>query len=145
MNMQETHEQSPTEAYYDEKNKLLVLTAMTDPAFRDLVSLFNKPGFGLDAEPDIRVCPSMIITTEEILRKKVKLPEYDRLFAPASFPEEQANLEKLNRLLQLALPAINAGRKPDIAELARQVGLEQQTAKEVLDQILGRVDHLRKR
>jgi hypothetical protein len=50
----------------------------------------------------------------------LQLNPYEDLFNIKSTPEEQVNLDRLNNLLSLALPFINAGQEPDIAALAKR-------------------------
>jgi hypothetical protein len=69
---------------------------------------------------------------------------YEDLFQEESTPESKAEVEKLNILLGLALPEINAGRKPDIEALARQTGVDVAVAEQVLASAMERIEALKK-
>ena len=67
-------------------------------------------------------------------------PEKD--FRKKSTKMEEDNLEKLNRLLTLALPFINAGQTPDVEALAKQAGVDIETAHELLNHSIERINKL---
>jgi hypothetical protein len=69
---------------------------------------------------------------------------YEDLFQEESTPESKAEVEKLNILLGLALPEINAGRKPDVEALARQAGVDVVVAEQVLANAMERIEALKK-
>jgi len=77
----------------------------------------------------------MVSTASDILKKKIDLIKYEKLFSKKSSPAEKENLDRLNMLIGLALPDINAGREPDIESLAVKAGLDIETARDILDQI----------
>lgn len=130
-------------AYYEEDRKVLLLTSMTDRGFQSLVGQLNKIGLGLPIEPDIRVHLPMLINIKHILGKELQLNPYEHLFESKSTPAEQAAMDNLNHLLSLALPFINAGQEPDIPTLAREAGVDEETAREVLSHTIGRIKTLR--
>jgi len=45
-------------------------------------------------------------------------------------------IDKINKLMELILPDINAGRVPDIEAVARQAGVDLETAKDLIRQIM---------
>lgn len=45
----------------------------------------------------------------------------------------------LNRFLSLALPFINSGREPDVVKLAKEAGIDIDTARDVLSYAMDRV------
>ena len=59
-------------------------------------------------------------------------------------PEADEHIEKMNELIILALPDINAGRKPDIETMARPTGLDTETAKEILESVMKNVAEMKK-
>ena len=134
-----------SQAYFDESLKLLILSAKTDPGFQALVTGINEYGYNFSYEPTIRVHPSMIITAQDILKKKIVLSEYEAMFTKKTSKEEEEKLDKLNTLMRLAMPDINAGRKPDIKALAQKAGLDIKTAREVLRQITGKFNDMNQR
>ena len=118
-------------AYYDEKRKSLLLTAMTDRGFNALVMEFNRLNYAFPIEPDVRVSLSMLSTTEKILDKKIVLNPYEKLFEKTTTPGEKKELTKMNELLAMMLPDLNAGREPDIDVLALRTGLDPATIREI--------------
>jgi len=124
-----------SQAYFDENSKTLLLSSMTDRGFSALVEGLNKYGYEFSDEPLIRVNLTMVSTASEILKKKIDLIKYEKLFSKKSSPAEKENLDKLNLLISLALPDINAGREPDIKSLAVKAGLDLETAQDVLAQV----------
>jgi hypothetical protein len=126
-------------AYYSEKRNTLFLTAMTDRGYEALARALINHGLKISAEPDIRLHLPMIICIKNILEKDLQLNPYEDLFNIKSTPEEQVNLDRLNNLLSLALPFINAGQVPDVAALAKEAGVEEETARDVLEQMTGRI------
>lgn len=117
------------QVYYDENKKFVLLSASTDRGFLALVNAINPFGFEFSDEPDIRINLSMLITSEKILKKKIRLNEYDNLFEIESSPKEKETLDSLNVFMSLILPDINAGRTPDIEKLAAKAGVDLETAR----------------
>ena len=122
-------------AYYDENKKVLFLSSMTDRGFSALANRLNAYGYDLWNEPDIRVNPSMLTLTQDILKKKIQLNAYDALFTVKTSEKKQEKIDKLNNLLKLLLPEINAGREPDIEAMAREAGVDVKMAREMMHQI----------
>lgn len=122
-------------AYYDEPEQLLSLTAVTERGFDALLEQFNKLGFNLTNDPDVRVNPNMLMMTEEILNKEVRLFDYERLFKADPEPEEQESMDKLNQAMNMALPAINAGKEPDYRAIAQETGMSENEVRDILKQI----------
>ena len=131
-------------AYYDEKEKFLTLTSMTDRSFGALTQKLNECGFNLPGKSQIRIHPTMLVTAERILRKKLELNRYEKLFTPETSPDAKEEVEKLNLFLQSVLPAINAGQNPDIEALAKEAGLDSSLAKQVVADTIGRIKAMRK-
>jgi len=131
-------------AYYDEGEAVLMLTSMTERGFDALTQKLNGDGFGLPAEPQIRVHPSMLVTAERIFNAKLELNPYEKLFTTESSPEVKEELEKMNLFLQLALPAINAGRKLDIEALAKQAGVDVSLAEQLVANTMEKVREMRR-
>lgn len=60
-------------------------------------------------------------------------------------PEEKSEeIEKLNAFIRLVLPDINAGRQPDIETMAKKAGLDVETARDVMKQVMGKPDDMRR-
>ena len=131
-------------AYYDETRRTLSLYSMTDRGFRSLVDRLNSLGYDLDPDPDIRITMAMGITTNKILKREIQLNEYDSLFKKEKPAAGEETLEKFNSFLAMALPDINAGRKPDIKYMARKAGIDEETASTLLKQVINKIDNRKK-
>jgi hypothetical protein len=125
-----------SQAYFDENKKVLLLTSLTDSGFRALVDGFNEYGYNFYTEPFIRVNPTIITTASIILKRKIILNKYDQLFEIEQSPSNKERLDKINNLLKFALPYMNAGDKLNIEELAEKAGLDIETAKDIIKQVL---------
>ncbi|MFA5815758.1 MAG: hypothetical protein WC865_09090 [Bacteroidales bacterium] len=115
--------------YFDENKNIVLLAASTDRGYQALVNSINPFGYKFSEEPDIRVNMSMLITSEKILKKKIRLNEYDNLFQVDTPPERKEMLDNLNYFMSLILPDINAGRVPDIEKNAAKAGIDVETAR----------------
>ena len=132
-------------AYYAEDRKTLLLVSMTDRGFNGLMKELNLQGMDLPEEPDVRVHLTMLIATKNILGKEVILDPYEKLYQQKSTTSENELMDKLNHLLQLALPYVNSGKEPDIEALAKEAGVDLETAREILGKSMGRINTLRDR
>jgi hypothetical protein len=131
-------------AYYDEEEKALMLTALTDKGYDALSEKLRACGLNT-GEADIRVRPTMVKTASEILRRKIELNPYEEYFDGQGDPETEASLEKINRVLQLALPYINSNQQPDIDALAAQAGVDPTTVREAVEKSIAHMQEMRKR
>lgn len=131
--------------YYDEEEAVFMLTSMTERGFDALTRTLNDYGLGLPAEPQIRVHPSMLVTAEQIFNTKLELNPYGKLFTTESSPEVKEEIEKMNLFLQLALPAINAGKKPDVEALAKQAGVDVSLAEQLVANTMEKVKGMKSR
>ena len=125
-----------SQAYFDEKKKAILLTSMTDRGFKALTDGLNDYGLNFSADPFLRVNLTMLTAASDILKRKIELNEYGHLFTKDTSPAELENLDKLNALLKFVMPDINAGRKPDIEILAKKAGVDFETAKDIIEQIM---------
>jgi len=131
-----------SQAYYDENKKIMLLSSMTDRGFRALVEGLNEYGYNFSSDPFVRINLSMISTASDILKRKIRLNEYEDLFTKETSPADQETLDKLNTLLRLVLPDINAGREPDIEALAEKAGVDIKTARDLMRQIMGKFNNM---
>jgi hypothetical protein len=115
--------------YFDENKNIVLLAASTDRGFLALVNAINQFGYQFSVEPDIRINMSMLITSEKILKKKIRLNAYDKLFQIESSPEDTEMMANINAFMSLILPDINAGRVPDIEKNAAKAGIDIETAR----------------
>ncbi len=123
-------------AFYKEDEKLLNVVSMTDRGFQKLVRKLNNFDFGLPDDPEVRVHPAMLYATNSILKKEIDLNPLDKLFHEETSPESSEHLDTMNELIRLALPDIDAGRTPDIENIAKRCGLDTETAKEILESVI---------
>jgi hypothetical protein len=131
-----------SQAYFDENKKIMLLSAMTDRWFKALAEGLNEYGFNFSADPFLRVNLTMISTVSDILKKKIKIDEYEDLFSIETSPADKENIDKLNTFMRLVLPDINAGRKPDIKALAGKAGVDTKTARDLIKQIMGKFNDM---
>src|SRR5690606_9516062 len=130
-------------AYYNEAEAVLMLTAMTERGYNALVRTLNDHGLGFPDEPQIRVHPTMLATAEQIFNTKIELNPYGKLFKTESSPAVKEEFEKINLFLQLTLPAINAGKKPDVETLAKQAGIDVSLAEQLMANTMEKVKEMR--
>lgn len=131
-------------AYYDEGEKLLGVTSTTERGFDALIQKLKQHGIDVPSEPGVRVHPTMLVTAEKILRKEIELDPYYERFTTETTPEAAAEVEKLNVFMELALPAINEGKKPDVEALARQAGVDVAVAEQIVENTMKRIETLTK-
>jgi hypothetical protein len=133
-----------SEVYYDENKKTLCLYSMTDRGFITLVNRLNNSGFDLYPDPDIRVTMAMSITIGKILKREIKLNKYDALFKKEQPVADDETINKLNSLLAMVLPDLNAGRKPDIKNLALQSGMDEKSIESLLKNVTEKIDSMKR-
>lgn len=131
-------------AYFDERKNRFVVTAMTERSFRAIMLALNKNDIGIDEEPQIRIHPSMFATTEKILRKKLQLNPYEKLFEIESGPAQKGELEKINKFLKSVLPELNSGKMPDIEVLATQAGIDKDFAKGLIEDAIAKLKTMKR-
>ena len=134
-----------SQAYYDENEKIIVLSSMTDRGFIALVEGLNACGYDFSPDPFVRVNPVMVTTASDILKRKIELFRYERLFSKESSPAKKENLDRLNRLLDMAMQDINAGRQPDIEAYAKRAEVDPETARRVIEQVTAKLNKMDKR
>lgn len=130
------------QAFFDEEKQLLLFGAMTRGSFEALVKSFNTFGHDFPLEPFLEVNMAMVSTASEVLDKKVVVNEYLDLFQMDGEPETEKVLDDINAFIALVLPDINAGITPDIEEAARKTGVDIETARSVVESVLGSRDRL---
>jgi hypothetical protein len=86
----------------------------------------------------------MLVTAERILKKRLTLNPYEKLFTPASSPQQKAELDKMNRFLQSVLPAINSGKAINIQALAMEAGVDEALAKKLIEDTQARIEAMKK-
>lgn len=131
--------------YYDENEKLLILSSMTDRGYNTLVNRLKEYGLELPEEPYIRVSPSMLSICSKLFGTESPLDEYESLFTKESNETDNKEVEKLNTLLGMYIDEINSGQNPNIEMLAKKTGIDPETAKEVIDQVNQKFNEMKKR
>lgn len=130
------------EAFYDEKGKILLMSAMTDRGYEELSAALSACGLDLPPEPDLRVCRTMVMTASDILGRKIDLLKYHNLFEEDIPKEKEEGLDKVNRLIQMALPAINSGMQPDIKSIAEKTGFDPKEAADIIRQVTEQINKI---
>jgi hypothetical protein len=121
-------------AYYDESEGTLFRFAGTEAGFNQLNRSLQEQGIPFDPEPEIKVTPGMLITAEEVLRRKIVLDPYEELFAVEDQAESE-ELQKLNGLLGRLVPLLNNNEPFDIEQLATEAGVDVGVAKDILEKM----------
>lgn len=132
------------QAFYNEANQELTRTASTEQGFNNLTEALKYAGYDLSPVADISVSTSMLHATKQILNKDIQLHPYEDLF-DESTPESDKSLEAINQFMQLALPYINSGERPDIKALAEQSGIKYETAKEIFENGVKQIEELKRK
>ena len=125
-----------SQAYYDENQKLFLISSMTDRGFNAIIKALNEYGFTFTPDPLIRVNITMLTAASEILKRNIKLNEYEDLFSRETSASDKEAMDKLNIFLGLVIPDINTGRKPDIQTLASKAGVDIATARNLVEEIM---------
>lgn len=128
------------EAYIDEEGGALHTFAMTDYGYQELARCLRGYGFNLTDDPDIRIHVSLLNVIRNLLKKDIIINPYSKLFEVKKTPENEDLTQKINQLLALALPDINAGIKPNAEALAKKLDMDPEVAKELLETVLNRMN-----
>ncbi len=131
------------EVFFDEEKQIIFLHALTDHGYRKIASLLNAYDFAIPVDPDIRLHLPMIHVINKLMKRKLELNPYSRLFEIESSPESKESIDKVNQVLSLALPFINAGIEPNIDEIAKKIGVDSQVAKDLIQHSMERINKLR--
>ncbi len=111
-------------AYFDEREKQLIRTSMTEMGFDKLSEALSQNIKHLTAEATIAVSTGMMVAAKEILGKKIVLNQYEDMFTADSDKSNKEELVKLNRFLDMAISAFNKGGQIDIKELSEIAGID---------------------
>jgi hypothetical protein len=123
------------EIYFDEKEKVLLLQAMTEYGFQHLIRDFNALGHDISDIALIRVRMQLVTTAESILNRKITINEYDNLFRKDPEPVKTRQTDQLNEFFRMVTPALNEGREPDIEAAVRKTGVDPETAAELVQSL----------
>lgn len=122
------------EAYYDEQRDIMLLSALTDHGYIAMAKKLHAHGFNLPVDPDIRLHLQMSTVIKQLLKKDLQINPYSQLFETKPPSENDPFITKLNQFIMRALTDINAGKEPDIDALAKETGIDPDTARDVLQQ-----------
>ena len=133
-----------SELYYKEKSGAVALTALTDRGYLEMSGLLKKHGVDIPTDPDIRIHLPILTLLEKVLKKRPELDPYARLFETKASPESEEIMTKLNRFMALALPYINSGKEPEVDALAKEAGVDPETARDLLQNAVDKIREMRK-
>ncbi len=125
-------------AYYNEQTGGLYRHAMTAEGFNQLSNMLVDLGIDIDPFEDYNVNPGMLITIDHITGKKPVTDPYEKLFIKLVDKDSSEELNKLNFFMNLLLPYINSGTKPDIRQLANDSDVDIDTAQRLYDKLKDR-------
>lgn len=128
-----------SKAYYDESVHELHLRAMTEVGYAAVVKAMRRFDFDLADEPDFRVNASMIAIARDVLHKKTDGDPYEKYFRKKVSKASEKELDKVNGILALIMPQINAGIKPDAKTLAANAGLDIKMVEALIDDLWKKV------
>ncbi len=132
------------EAYYEEGIHKIFLHALTDLGYTKMSAILIRHSLNIPTEPGIRLHFSMTHFLKKALGRTLEINPYGRLFYPTPSPDNEEQMSKLNRFLSLAMPYINSGKRPDIAALAREAGVDTESATEIFQKVVERINKLGK-
>ena len=121
-------------AYVDEKKKIIFRSAMTDHGFYKLTATLKKCGLSIYDEADIHVSFTMMAAMNTIFKKAIYLNPYESLFSETESNQESDDddeLEGYNDFVNLAIPYLNEGKRPNLKELAKRAAIDYDYAKQL--------------
>ncbi|MCB9246978.1 MAG: hypothetical protein H6606_11190 [Flavobacteriales bacterium] len=119
-------------AYYNEETDELCRYALTKRAFDSLSRKLIDCGLDLTPQEDYSLGLSMQQTIEKILKRKIRVNDYEAYFP--EMPESTAqdvHIEQMNAFLNELIPYINSGKTPDIPALANAYSIDVESAKSI--------------
>jgi hypothetical protein len=122
------------EVYHVEDKGTVLVSALTDLGYLEMVKLLKAYGIDMLIEPDIRVHLPMLTLIKKLLKKEPALNPHSELFVIDTPKENASFVKKLNEFMALALPYINSGKEPDVVALAKKVGIDPEVAKDLIQQ-----------
>lgn len=122
-------------AYFDRKKNELIRNASSLEGFEYLTEKLIESGVRIDSGADYYVTPAMYAAAEKILSRKISISsDHARLFSEPE-PKQHDLTKRMNKFLELILPGINSGQKPDIEELALAAGIDIETAERLWEEL----------
>ncbi len=77
----------------------------------------------------------MLNTVGKILQKKIILNPYEEFFVVKNTSGVQADMDNMNKMLEMILPAINSSNEPDYEKLSRDSGVEIETIRKLVERL----------
>jgi hypothetical protein len=124
-----------TVAYFDPKKKEIIRNASTLEGYDFLTEALRESGIEVETGADYYVTPAMYTAAEKILDQKISLTsEHRRLFNKPLSKEDELT-KRMNKFVQMILPNINSGEKPDIEGMAFAAGLDSDLGEELWEKL----------
>ncbi|MBE0643513.1 MAG: hypothetical protein IH600_05495 [Bacteroidetes bacterium] len=120
------------EAFYDEKRRHLLVTAMTNRGYEKLVAAFAECNVKLPATAHRRGSMAAVSMISKVFGYDPTDHPYQELFAEPVSEMESKESERINRFLALYVQSRNDGTDCDIDATARSVGLDPAAAREIV-------------
>lgn len=118
-------------AYFDPKKKEIIRNASTLEGFEFLTEALRESGIELETGADYYVTPAMYNAAEKIIDRKISITsEYGILFIKPASKEDELT-KRVNKFVQMILPNISSGEKPDIEGIAFAAGLDSDLGEEL--------------
>ena len=117
--------------YFDIKNEKVFRIACTESGFESLNDLIHKINLNLEDEPLGNVSFTMFVTAGKITKKKIHIDPYEQLFESPQESTDDQSLVEANLFIKEIMPYINAGKTPDIKQIADKVGIDIETANSI--------------
>ncbi len=116
-------------AYYVEKDEVLICYAMTDRGFEAFINLLSIAGLPVNDFADERITPTMIVVLDKLGIKKVdRTSQFERLFTPKSDIGDENFEKKINHFMSLLVPYFNSGKEPNLEQLAKKSDIDLENA-----------------
>lgn len=113
------------EAFFIKRTNTLYRYAMTASSFDEMTQLLIESGLDIPEMEDFSIGLSMDLAISEILKRKLSVNPYSKLFPVKEATAKQVReLNEMNQFLDAIIPFINSGEEPDIPLIATQIGID---------------------
>jgi hypothetical protein len=130
------------EAYYIKRTNTLYRYAMTASSFDEMTKLLIESGLDIPEIEDFSIGLSMDFAITEILKRKLSVNPYSKLFPDKEATAKQVREQnELNQFLEAIIPFINSGEEPNIPVIANQIGIDVSEATELYVSIKEKYGH----
>lgn len=123
--------------YYHEKKRHLVITAMTDWGYNEMIELLKKSSHEPPLEPLIHATAGMVFVLNKYFSFKVDISSpYDKTFAgPPPTDKEKKLLDSLNAAAKDIMGDINSNAQIDVAGVAEKHNVDVETVKQLIENV----------